>query len=417
MPGRQSRTTTTASANAGSNAQVGVILLTVFLAYMGQMVLNPIIAPLSRGMGLKEWHIGAAVSLAAVTLALLSQFWGRRSQRSGVRPVLVASMTVGAIALASFAALAWLGVRGIWTGAGLVLAVLVCRGILYGGGIAAIMPTAQTYFVSSASGEDERVKLLGAAGAAQGLAVIVGTILGGVLAAIGGLLLPVTVMPLLMIAGIVVVIVFLRPQSSTALIERPARISYVDPRVLPFLVTGFVMFLSFSALQTLLGFVVQDRFGLDDAGTAGVSAAVMALMSVLMVLTQGVAVPKLGWESKRLLRRGLVVMVIAVACLLPTSSYLLLGAGCALSGIGLGMAIPGYNTGPTLEMSKEAQGSVAGLINANNGATYAIAPILSTILYGWNTALPFIGILVLITAAAAFALLHPRLRPTRHAAE
>lgn len=213
MPGRQARTTTTASANAGSNAQVGVILLTVFLAYMGQMVLNPIIAPLSRGMGLKEWHIGAAVSLAAVTLALLSQFWGRRSQRSGVRPVLVASMTVGAIALASFAALAWLGVRGIWTGAGLVLAVLVCRGILYGGGIAAIMPTAQTYFVSSASGEDERVKLLGAAGAAQGLAVIVGTILGGVLAAIGGLLLPVTVMPLLMIAGIVVVIVFLRPQS------------------------------------------------------------------------------------------------------------------------------------------------------------------------------------------------------------
>lgn len=68
MPGRQARTTTTASANAGSNAQVGVILLTVFLAYMGQMVLNPIIAPLSRGMGLKEWHIGAAVSLAAVTL-------------------------------------------------------------------------------------------------------------------------------------------------------------------------------------------------------------------------------------------------------------------------------------------------------------------------------------------------------------
>ena len=101
MPGRQARTTTTASANAGSNAQVGVILLTVFLAYMGQMVLNPIIATLSRGMGLKEWHIGAAVSLAAVTLALLSQFWGRRSQRSGVRPVLVASMTVGAIALAS----------------------------------------------------------------------------------------------------------------------------------------------------------------------------------------------------------------------------------------------------------------------------------------------------------------------------
>ena len=32
------------------------LFLTVLLAYMGQMILNPILAPLSREIGLKEWR-------------------------------------------------------------------------------------------------------------------------------------------------------------------------------------------------------------------------------------------------------------------------------------------------------------------------------------------------------------------------
>ncbi|QPL05388.1 MULTISPECIES: MFS transporter [Actinomyces] len=402
-------------AQTSGSTQSRLILMTVFLAFMGQMMLNPIIAPLSRSMGLREWHIGAAVSLAALTLASLSQFWGRRSQKSGVRVVLTTSMTVGAVALASFAGLAWLGVRGIWTGTGLALGVILTRGILYGSGISAILPTAQTYFVTRARSENERVKLLGATGAAQGLATILGAVLGGALATVGGLLLPVTVMPLLMVCAIAVVLVALKPEKPTALIDRPATISYTDPRVLPFLLTGFMMFLSFAALQTLLGFAVQDRFGLSDSGTAGLTSAVMVAMSVSMVITQGVVVPRLGWSSRRLLRTGLVVLVVATACLLPTASYVLLVAGCVLTGLGLGMAIPGYNTGPTLEMSKEEQGSVAGLINANNGVTYAIAPIASTAAYGWDPAAPFVGILALMGTAAVFSLLHPALRVRRQA--
>ena len=110
-------------------------------------------------------------------------------------------------------------------------------------------------------------------------------------------------------------------------------------------------------------------------------------------------------------------MVAAMACLLPTASYVLVMAGCVLTGVGMGMAVPGYNTGPTLEMSKEEQRSVAGLINTTNGLTYAIAPIASTALYGWNATAPFVGILALMGAAAVFSLLHPRLRARRPAPE
>lgn len=57
------------------------LFLAVLLAYMGQMILNPIIAPLSREIGLQEWHIGATISLAAIVLSLSSTTWGRVSLR------------------------------------------------------------------------------------------------------------------------------------------------------------------------------------------------------------------------------------------------------------------------------------------------------------------------------------------------
>lgn len=74
--------------------QLKLVLSAIFLAWLGQMILNPIIAPLAREMGLQEWHIGATISLAAITLASLSQYWGRRSMRVGAKKVLVTAMAI-----------------------------------------------------------------------------------------------------------------------------------------------------------------------------------------------------------------------------------------------------------------------------------------------------------------------------------
>ena len=77
----------TAAADA-PRSQVPLLLGAVFLAYLGQMTLNPIIAPLSREVGLAEWQIGVTISIAAVMIVLTSQMWGRRSQSWGRKPVL-----------------------------------------------------------------------------------------------------------------------------------------------------------------------------------------------------------------------------------------------------------------------------------------------------------------------------------------
>ena len=124
------------------------LFLTVLLAYMGQMILNPILAPLSREIGLKEWHIGATISLAAIMFSLTSTRWGRVSLRWGSRRILLIGMLAGILALSGFAMVVWLGFKGLLTGIALIIGVVITRGVLYGGAIASVSPAAQTYVVT-----------------------------------------------------------------------------------------------------------------------------------------------------------------------------------------------------------------------------------------------------------------------------
>ncbi|WP_216380067.1 MFS transporter [Arcanobacterium phocae] len=393
-----------------SSAQAKLVTTTVFLAFLGQMLLNPIIAPLSREMGLQEWHIGLTISFAAIVLAVMSSYWGRTSQRLGVKRVIVTGMLIAITSLTVFGILSYLGMNKILAGPGLVIGVMVTRGLIYGAGISAVSPTAQTHLVTHTASEAGRVKATGMIGAAYGMASIVGGIMGGLLAAIGGLMLPLVVMPVVMLSSVVVLIVKFKPQVAAKLIEKPKHIQFRDPRVRPWLISGLLLFIVFSSIATIFGFTVQDRFLLASDATAAVTAVYLTIMGVTMIITQAVIAPKTRWGAAKLFRTGLIVLLLGVACMWPTSSHLLLGIACVLVGLGMGFAMPGYNTGPTLQTSTSEQGAVAGLINANNGIAYAIAPAASTALYGWNPLIPFIISISIVVIIVIYAYVQPTLR-------
>lgn len=339
-------------------SQANLVVGIVFLAYMGQMILNPIIAPLSRQMGLQEWHIGATISLAAIVLASLSAYWGRASQRLGAKRVLATGLAVAIIALSAFGVVSYLGMNQGLSGIGLVF-----------GGVA-----------------------------------------GGALAAAGGLILPLAVMPVVMALGLIVLLVSFKPQGQGLIVEKPKRIRFTDPRVLPWLVSGLVMFLVFSSLATVFGFTVQDRFALSATTTAGISAIYLTVMGITMIIAQAMIAPKTGWSAAKLLRTGLIITLVATVLIWPTPSHALLTVGCILLGLGMGLAMPGYNTGPTLKMTTDEQGAVAGVINANNGLAYAVAPLASTALYGWSPVAPFVISIALLAVAVVYTHITPSLR-------
>lgn len=394
--------------------QISLLLATVFLAYLGQMTLNPIIAPLAREVGLAEWQIGVTISVAAIMVVVSSQFWGRRSQSWGRKPVLVLALGLAVVAMTGFAAAAAAGMRGLLTGSVLFALFVLLRGLGFGSAIAAIPPTAQAYIADVTPDEVTRTKGMAGIGAVQGVAMVGGAVLGGLLAGLG-LLAPIIVVPVLLTLALVLVAGRLRREPRHELIPEPVRIRPTDHRVWPFLLAGFGMFTSLGFIQVITGFIVQDRLNLGPEETGFVTGGALLAAGIGMVAAQGIIVPRTGWSPPMLLRVGTLTALLGFVLLVPDLGAWPLIAAIFLIGLGLGIAMPGYTAGPTLLVRREEQGGLAGLIGATNGLTFVIAPTASTALYGAWHPLPIVVGAVLMGFVSLFVLLHPRFR-TRAAA-
>lgn len=311
--------------------------------------------------------------------------------------------------MTAFALVAWLGVTGLLTGTALFVLFVLLRGVGFGSAIAAVPPTAQAYIADVTRDEQTRVKGMAGIGAVQGVAMIGGSVLGGLLAAFG-LIVPLITVPVLLTAGLALLGLRLRRETRTELIEQPPRISPLDPRVWPFLLAGFGMFTALGFIQVITGFIVQDRLGLDAQTTGLVTGGALLTAGVGMVAAQGVIVPRSGWAPQKLLRVGALAALAGFATMIPDAGTAVLFIAILLIGLGLGVAMPGYTAGPSLLMRREEQGGLAGLIGASNGLTFVIAPTLGTALYGVWPLLPVILGTVVMAIVAAFVLMHPRFR-------
>lgn len=397
------------SANAAQRPQIPLLLSAVFLAYLAQMTLNPIIAPLAREVGLAEWQIGVTISAAAVMVVATSQFWGRSSQSWGRKPVLVAALALAAASMAAFALVAAAGMRGALTGGALFALFVLLRGVGFGTALAAVPPTAQAYIADVTPDEATRVKGLAGVGAVQGIAMMAGAVLGGALAGFG-LLTPLAVVPILLAIGLAVVAFGLRREPRHELIVDPPRVRVGDARVWPFLLAGFGMLTSLGCVQVIAGFIVQDRLALDAAATGLVTGGSLLAAGLGMVLAQTVVVPRTGWAPPRLLRVGSAIAAVGFVVLIPSAGPVPLVVAMALIGLGLGIAMPGYAAGPSLLMLREEQGGLAGLIGATNGLTFVVAPTVSTALYGVWEPLPVIVGAAVMASVWVFVMVHPRFR-------
>jgi MFS family permease len=170
------------------------------------------------------------------------------------------------------------------------------------------------------------------------------------------------------------------------------------------------MFTALGFIQVITGFVVQDRLGLTSEQTGLVTGGALLTAGIGMVLAQAVIVPRSGWAPPRLLRVGSAVAVAGFALFVPSIGAVPLFVGVLLIGLGLGIAMPGYAAGPSLLMTREEQGGLAGLIGATNGLTFVVAPTLGTVLYGLWAPLPILIGGGVMAAVLVFVLVHPRMR-------
>jgi MFS transporter, DHA1 family, tetracycline resistance protein len=388
-----------------------VVCLAVFGLMTGQQMVNPILAPLARELGFSELALGLVLAVGASGVVLASAFWGRRAVAWGHRPVLLVSLLGALAGLLAFALIAQAGLAGAVGGPVLFGLVLLSRGAVFGLAWAATPVTAQAYIADATSGPAERVRGMSRLGAAQGLGLAVGPAVGGLLGG-AGLLVPVYAAPavLAVIAGLVAVAL---PRPAVRAVRPPrVRVSPLDRRMWPFLVTGFGLYLAITVVLMTVGFLLQDRLHLDARDTGRTTGLVTLAGAALIVLVQVLVVPRLNWPPLRLLRTGAVLMTAGMVVVAVAPGALPLAAGVAVLGAGLGFGMPGAMAGPTLLARPGEQSAVAGLVSASTALTFVLGPLLGDGLYELGPTVPFLVMIVLLAALTGFTFLHSGLRRT-----
>lgn len=379
-----------------------MVCLAVFGLMAGQQMLNPILPPLAREFGFSELALGAVWAVGGAGVVLASPFWGRRGASWGHRPVLLISLAGAMIALLAFALVARLGLGGTLAVPVLFTLVLLTRGVVFGLAWAATPVTAQSYIADLTPGPAERVRGMSMFGAAQGLALAVGPALGGVLS-LAGLTVPIYVAPVIL-AVIAVLVAIGLPKPPAREVRAPqVKVSPADRRMWPFLLIGFGLYLALAIVLMTVGFLVQDRLGLAAQDTSRVTSLVMLAGAGLIILVQVLAVPRLKWTPVRLIRVGAVVMTGGMLLVTVASGGLLLGAGVAVLGAGMGFATPGFMSAPTLLATREEQGAVAGLVGSASALAFMGGPLLGTGLYEISPTVPYAAGAVLLAGLAVFA--------------
>jgi len=390
-----------------SRRPILLVCLAVFGLMTGQQMINPVLAPLARELGLGELQLGIVLTVGASGVVLVSPLWGRIGARRGHKPVLLFSLVGAAVALLAFALIARAGLaRAVPL---LFVMILLTRGLAFGLAWAATPVTAQAYVSDVTTGERDRVTGMSMLGAAQGLGTALGPALGGVLVT-GGLLLPVYVAPLLI--GVIAVLVWIGlPKPDRHRDVAPAvKVRARDPRMWPFLLTGFGLFFAFGVVMMTVGFLLQDRLALDAQQTGRTTGLVMLAGAGSMLLAQVAVVPRLRWRPLRLIRVGAVVMTGGMLVLILAPNAPVIAAGVAVVGAGMGFGLPGYMAAPTLLAAREEQGAVAGLVGSANALSFVFGPLAGTALYEVAAVAPYVLCGCLLAGLVAFVALHPGVR-------
>ncbi|MFC4452728.1 MFS transporter [Deinococcus sonorensis] len=395
-----------------------VLFLTIFVAMLGLSVLFPIIAPLSRQLGLTETQTGWFSTAYSLMQFLFAPIWGARSERVGRKPVLLLGLVGFGLSFGLFALFAQLGLRGVLSG-GLLFTLLVGARVVGGVLSSATLPTAQA-MMADLTGRENRAAAMGLIGAAFGLGVVFGPALGAGLAHFG-LVVPVVFSAALGLATAALASVTLhetrQPQADTA--ARVSRRSLLHGSILFFLGVSALYTLASVGMEQTIGFYVQDTLHLSSARTATTVGLMLAIFGFLAAAVQGGAIRPL---SKRLspallLPAGLVVMGAGMLLLPATSTFWSITGALALVGVGSAILGPTLSAALSLSVGEHGQGQVAGLNSSALALGRMTGPLLGTGLYQKvSHGAPYLlsgGVLLALLVVSLLSL--PRLRSALHA--
>ncbi len=383
----------------------------MFCASLGHSVLVPVLPPLMRELGLSALQGGLIMTGSSIVWVICCPWWGRRSDVLGRKPLIMFGLTGLALGVGMFAFVMKAGLEGAIASATVTWLLLIGARVIVSALYSAAAPSALAYIADVNSGQ-QRTSALGILSASKGLGGILGPALGALVVGMGmSLAAPIFISAVTPLLGMLLVWRML-PQVKSTLKrgERAPVVRVHDVRLLPLMITGFCAMMVPAVVHFTLGYLVQDRFGLDAVETTRLTGLALIVSGMALFLAQIVLIQVLRLTPLKLLRLGMPLMLGAVLLLASAASPLQLMLSMLVLGLGTGMVQPGFRSAVTFAVEPHEQGAVAGLASAIPAYSFIIGPALGTALYGLNPLWPFLLASGVILVGIAVLVLSPRMR-------
>ncbi len=169
---------------------------------------------------------------------------------------------------------------------------------------------------------------------------------------------------------------------------KTGRLKWYEPRMFPFMAFGLVLSLIGSIPIQTAGFFFQDVLHLTGKMTAAYTSIGLMASSMAALFAQFVIVQRFRFSSRTLTIAGIMTAVLSNALFLIAHDFPTVVLALILSGLGFGMARPGFTSGASLAVAPHEQGAVAGLLNAAGAAGFIFGPVIGW-LYEFSPRVPY----------------------------
>jgi len=370
-----------------------ILFASLFIVMLGFGIVVPILPFYATYFGASGRELGLMMAIYSLMQFVCAPIWGRWSDRVGRKPILLIGLVGFALSF---------GLMGLAQNVWQLIAARALAGILS----SATLPATFAYIGDSTSSEN-RSGGMGILGAAMGLGMIFGPLLGGPL---GKIALP---LPFFAAVGFAIIAAFF------AFIMLPESLT-VDERVAPhgasqsrareligalrgpmafLFVTAFFLAFALANFEAVLGLFALDRFGLgpDQVGY------LMGAFGFLGAIQQGVIIGPLTRKigEVRVLQSGLILSVIGFVGTALSREVWVFVALSALFNFGNALLRPSVAS-LISQRATTGQGIAMGLENSFMSLGRATGPLWAGYSYDIHQEYPFyIGALF---QAIAFAL-------------
>ena len=394
-----------------SRRSLAIIYGVSIVTAVGNTGMQSVLPAIGRQIGFKDYLVAAIFSLSALLWGFSSPYWARQSDLKGRKPLMLIGLAGFAVSMICCGLVVGAGVRHL--AAPLIVFVLfVLSRALFGLFGSAANPATQAY-VAERTDRGQRTDAMAGLAGAFGL----GTIIGPAVAPLFilpflGLSGPMFVFAVIAAVMMGLVIRFL-PETRAGIIARseaaadedeaPRPSPLRDPRLMPFLIYGFLLASCQTAQGQSLGFLIIDKLHLPPMQAQGFTAVAMMAGAVAGLLAQWGLIRMFRMAPRDLLRWGAGLAAVANLLVAFAPSYSAVVIGYALASLGYGFCRPGFTAGASLAVGLSEQARAAGAIAAVNGISVVAAPLFVWLYGVWGPA-PFLLNTAVLAGLLAYAL-------------